>query len=71
MAQKKPIVLEGAELQQLQAGDDLDVPSLDDRMVAIEKRQRALELHLLNLGMELPEALVEPNPLARCLDEEI
>lgn len=58
MADKKPLVLdEGAQLQQLQSSDDLNIP-LNERVQLLESKLSLLVNILLLNGIELPEELI-------------
>jgi hypothetical protein len=59
MAERKPLVLDdNAQLQQLQPGDDLDVP-LEQRFDELEHKFKTLVTWLLLQGFQVPENLIE------------
>lgn len=57
MADRKPLVLNSGELQQLQPNDDLDIP-LEQRFDELQARFNGLVEWLLMNGFELPENVV-------------
>ena len=54
---RKPLVIEDGQVEQLQAPDDLDIP-LVDRVVLLERQVRLLSRALLEFGVELPPDLI-------------
>lgn len=61
MASRKPLVVTEGQLQQLQSGDELDIP-LDERVRVLELALSLLVGHLLALGLEPPAAVIELLP---------
>jgi hypothetical protein len=61
MADRKPLVLATDQenpLQQLQGGDELDIP-LEERFQQLKQRFDLLVVVLLNTGFELPEEVIQ------------
>ena len=59
MATRKPLVLDLGQMEQLQRGDDLDVPTLQDQIDTLNIDFRKLLSYLINLGFEIPTGLEE------------
>ena len=59
MALRKPLVLDStAAKQQIQTGDDLDIP-LNARVDALENKLQSLVEYLFIFGIELPDEFME------------
>lgn len=58
MADRKPIVQDAGQLEQLQSQDDLDIP-LNERVELLEVQMELLVTFLIAEGFELPEELTE------------